>query len=324
MIPRIALASSLMVGLFVAQPVMAEDYDFEFDLGFSSLNFDGSQTITTNAGTIFNSNEIETDELSLSGTWYFNGLSDDNGPRARATLVDRASSLAIGYSQTDRTFSTVLTSTDPAFPFPSIDSRLEADDDTFAADFRYVAKDSGWIGSIGLVTSEATVGAPVNSSFDATGWGLGFGKYIAENTTLELQVSQVDADGGSDASAFGVTFEHLGSFNDQWQYAVDLGYNRVDADGGPDVDTWRAAVSMYPNRDVEFGIAIQDGSSDLAGSDSLGFEGFASWFVRPNFKLSARYRVDDVDYLGTVAFATPPTGGSADQDAFGINATVRF
>ncbi len=324
MMPRIAIASALTAGLLVAQPAMAEDYNFEFDIGFSSLNYDGSQTITTNLGSIFNSNDNETDELSLSGTWYFNGLSDDNGPRARATLVDRASSFTFGYSQTDRSLSTVLTSTDPTFPFPPIDLTINSDDDAFAADFRYVGRDSGWIGSIGLLTIDTSVGAPINSSFDATGWGLGFGKYIAENTTLELEFSQVDADGGSDASAIGVTFEHLGNFNDQWQYAVDVAYNHVDADGGPDVDTWRAAVSMYPNNDVEFGLAIQDGSSDLPGSDTLGFEGFASWFVRPNFKLSASYRVDDVDYVGNVAIGTSPTSSRADQDAFSIGATVRF
>jgi len=322
MTPRIAPASLLMAALLLAQPGLAEEYDFEFDIGFSSLNFDGSQTITTNAGSIFNSTDLESDELSLSGTWFFKGLSDEKGPRSRARLTDRASSLTLGYSQTERTSTTVLTSTDPVFP--SFDTRFELDDDTIAAGFRYVDRDSGWIGSAGLVTTDTTVGGPVSTSFDATGWQLGFGKYLFENTTLELGFSQVDVDGGADTSAIGVTFEHLGQVNDRWQYGVDLGYNRIDGPGGSDVDAWRAALALYPNRDVEFGIALENASSNLAGDDNLGFEGFASWFVQPNIRLSARYRVDDVDYLGNLSIGGAPTASSADQDSFSINATVRF
>lgn len=317
------LACISVAGVLCASNCLAEDYDYELGLAFNSSNFEGSQTTTTNLGTIFSSTETDADDLSLRGSWFFQGLSDDGGPRARATLVDRASSLTVGFTQLDQTIATTLTSSDPALPIPPTDSRFDSDADTFAVDFRYVDRDSGWIGNAGLLTTKTSIGGSISDSLDATGWRLGFGKYLFENTTLGLDVSQVNADGGSDATAIAVTFEHLGDMGEQWQYAIDVRYSSVDPDGGSNIDTWRAALALYPTRDFEFGLAIEDVSGGFVSQDNLGFEGFASWFVSPNVRLSARYRVDDVDYAGNDSLGGT-SASSADQDAFGIGATVRF
>lgn len=312
-----------LTGLLLASVGMAEEYDYELGLAFNSSDFEGSQTTTTNFGTVFSSTKTEADDLSLNGSWYFKGLSDDKGPRARAALVDRASALTVGYSRADQTISTNLTSSDPAFPLPPIDSKIDADADTFAVDFRYVDRDSGWIGNAGLLTTKTSIRGPAVGSADATGWRIGVGKYLLDNTTLGLDVSQVDVDGGFDATVVAIAFEHLGDIGEQWQYAVDIGYSRADADGSSDIDTWRAALALYPTRDFEFGVAVEELSGGIAGQDNLGFEGFASWFVSPNVRLSARYRVDDVDYLGNLSIGGTSTS-TADQDAFGIGAAVRF
>ena len=314
----------LLVGVLVATNASAEQYDFEVGLAFDSTRFDGSQTITTTGGTVLNSIETDTDDLRLFGSWYFAGLSDDKGPRARAVLVDRASSLSVGYSRSDQTIATFLTSDDPSFPFPPIDSRFDSDGDSFAVDLRYVDRDSGWFGNAGLLTSDTTLSGFVSDSVDATGWRLGFGKYVLETTTLALDVSQVNADGGLDATVVAVSLEHLGDVGERWQYAVDIGYNRVDADGGSDLDTWRAAIALYPSRNFEFGVAVEDVSGTFFGQNTTGVEGFASWFVKPNVRLSARYGVVDADYFGNVIIGGASTVSDADQDGFGISATVRF
>lgn len=319
---KIGPAFWTLVGMLVTASASAEQYDFEVGLGFDSTSFDGSQTTTTPGGTIFNSLETDADDLSLVGSWYFAGLSDDKGPRARAVLVDRASSLSLAYSRSDQTIATLFTSDDPLFPFPPIDERFESEGDLFAVDLRYVDRDSGWFGNAGLLTADTTVSGFVNESFDATGWRLGIGKYVFETTTLSLDVSQVDADGGSDTTGIAVSLEHLGDLGERWQYAVDIGFNRLDADGGIEQDSWRAALSLYPSRDFEFGFAVE--SVGVVGPDTTGFEGFASWFVRPNVGLSAYYRVDDPAYFGDGAISGAPTVNNADQDGFGINATVRF
>ncbi|MCH9693437.1 MAG: hypothetical protein K0U72_02910 [Gammaproteobacteria bacterium] len=318
----ISTICGLLTGTLAATNASAEQYDFEAGLSLDSTRFDGSQTISTAGGTIFNSGETDTDDWRLFGSWYFAGLSDDKGPRARAVLVDRASSLSFGYSRTEQTNSMILTSNDPAFPFPPVNSQFDTAGDSFVANLRYVDRDSGWFGTAGLLTSDTSLSGFVNESFDATGWRLGGGRYILDTTTLALDVSQVNSDGG-DATAVALMLEHLGDLGASWQYGVDVGYSRVDADGGAELDTWRAAVALYPNRDFEFGVAVED-VSGLFGQDTTGVEVFASWFVKPNVSLSAKYRIDDSDYFGNVSIGGATRVSDADNHSFGISATVRF
>lgn len=311
--------SCLLAVAMIVQTAQADEYDFEIDVAFDSSQFDGSQTITTPGGTIFNSTNIDSDSLSVLGSWYFTGLSDDKGPRARAVLVDRASSLSIGYSRTEQSNSFVLTSSDPAFPLTPFDLSFDSNVDAFSADFRYVDRDSGWFGSAGLLTANATAARFAIQPSDADGWSLGAGKYLADTTTLSLNFSDV-----SDTSAVGLSFEHLGDLGASWQYAVDLGYSYVDLGGGFDLNTLGAAISLYPTREFEFGLAVEDVSGDFPSADSQAVEGFASWYVKPNVRLSARYRVDDADYFGNVFIGGGSTVNDSDEDSFGISASIRF
>lgn len=328
--PNMSCGCWFLAGMLLATNGFAEEYDFEIGLAFDSTNFDGSQLTTTPGGTIFSSSNIDTDELSVFGSWYFAGLSDDKGPRARAAFVDRASSVGVGYSHSEQTFSTFRSVDDPSFPFPSVDSVLDRDRDSFAVDIRYVDRESGWFGNVGLLTSNNTPNGPngmINDSSDATAWNLGVGKYLFQTTALRLDVSEVDSNVGLDASAVAVTFAHLGNIGERWQYATDLGYSRLDPDRGVDFDTWSATVALYPTRDFEFGINVEDVSANgntAFDLDTTAIEGFASWFVTPNVQLSARYRVDDVSYQSGFIIGGASTERDADQDSFGVSATVRF
>lgn len=313
----------LLTGLLIASPALADDYDFELEVDFGSTNFDGSQTITTSGGTIFNSGTTDTDDLSIVGNWYFGGLSDSEGPRARAGLVDRASSLSFRYSRTEQTNTSFLTNTDPSLPIPDLNSSLDTDGDSFAVDFRYVNGDSGWFGEAEAYTSNTSISGFVADSTDTSGWRLGVGKYLFENTTLGLDVGELDA-GGLSGTTVGVSVEHLGDLGNRWQYGIDLGYNRLDADFGIEIDTWGAAFSLYPTRDFEFGVGVEDVSGFTFGQNATGFEGFASWFVKPNVRLSLSYRVDDVDYRGNVGVGGAPRESDGDRDSIGIEATIRF
>lgn len=314
-----AAGSCLLAVAMIVQTAQADEYDFEIDVAFDSSQFDRSETTTTPGGTIFNSASIDSDSLSVLGTWYFTGLSDDKGPRARAVLVDRASSLSIGYSRTEQSNSFVFTSSDPAFPLPPFDLSFDSNVDAFSVDFRYVDRDSGWFGSAGLLTVNATAARFSVQPGDADGWSLGVGKYLADTTTLSLNFTDI-----SNTSAVGLSFEHLGDLGASWQYAVDLGYSYVDVGGGFDLNTWGAALSLYPTRDFEFGLAVEDVSGNFPSADSQTVEGFASWYVKPNVRLSARYRVDDADYFGNVFIGGGSTVNDSDEDSFGISASIRF
>ena len=311
--------SCLLAVAMIVQTARADEYDFEIDVAFDSSQFDGSQTITTPGGTIFNSTSIDSDSLSVLGSWYFTGLSDDKGPRARAVLVDRASSLSLGYSRTEQSNLFVLTNSDPAFPLTPSDVSFDSNVDAFSADFRYVDRDSGWFGSAGLLTVNATAARLSIQPGDADGWSLGVGKYLADTTTLSLNFTDF-----SDTSAIGLSLEHLGNLGASWQYAVDLEYSYVDVGGGFDLKTLGAAISLYPTRDFEFGLAVEDVSGDFPSADSQTVEGFASWYVKPNVRLSARYRVDDADYFGNAFIGGGSTVNDSDEDSFGISASIRF
>ncbi len=315
----------LSVGLLVATSGVAEEYDFEVGLAFDSTNTEGSKTIMAPGETIFNSSEIDTDVLSVFGSWYFNGLSDDKGPRARAVLVDRASSLSFGYSRTDQTLSAFLMSDDPSSLFPSFDSTFETDGDAYAIDFRYVHRDSGWFGDVALLSLNTTRSGFVNDSVDAAGWSLGIGKYLFDTTTLGLDVGRRYYDGDLEETDVVLSFSHLGNLGERWQYGIDLAYGRSEGDFDFEQDTWGAAIALYPTRDFELGVRVEDISSSDYLRDSTGIEGFASWFITPNVRVSARYRVDDIDYyFGNIIIGGAPEVRDAEQNSYEISATIRF
>lgn len=317
-------ACFVLAGIMFMTNALAEDFNFDVGLIYESTRFDGSKTITTPGGITFNSGEIDTDDVSVFGSWYFAGLSDDKGPRSRAVLVDRASSLSLAYTRSDQTFTQFLTSTDPLFPFSPIDLRSDTDGDTFALDVRYVDRDSGWFGNAGLLSTDVTLDGFVFDSVDAKGWRLGVGKYLFKSTTLSLDIGRIESDDFGDATVYDLAFEHLGDLGSQWQYAVDINFNRADFSGGFESDSWGGALSLYPNRDFEFGVGFEDVAGNGIGQRVSGLEGFASWFITPNFSLAARYRVDDPVFFGNFSTGAGTTVSDADQDTFGISATVRF
>ena len=317
---------SVLAGMLFMTDTLAEDFDFDVGVRYENTSFDGSKTITTPGEVIFNSGETDTDAISVFGNWYFAGLSDDEGPRARAVLVDRASSLGFAYTRLDQTGTQFLTSSDPLSPIPPIDSRFESDGDTYALNVRYVDRQSGWFGSAGLLSSSVTRrirAIPFIDSDDGTGWEVGIGKYLSDTTTLSLNIGEPGSGDFENSTVYELAFEHLGDLGMQWQYAVDANYERAEFNGGFDIDTWGAAVSLYPTRDFEFGIGFEDVSGNRFGQQFSGVEGFASWFVKPNVSIEARYRVDDPDFIGNI-ISLGTTVSDADQDTFGISATVRF
>lgn len=316
----------LLTGLIVTSNALADEYSYEVGLAFDNTERNGSHSNMLPGGTTSTTQKFDTDVLSAFGRWYFSGLSDDKGPRARAAFVDRASSVSFGYSRSSQEISTSLTTDDPSFPLPPGESSFDVDGDTFAIDLRYVSRDSGWYGTAGLSQSDDDSLTLFSVSAESAEWRLGVGKYIFETTTLGIEVAEFDSDASLD-SVVAVAMTHLGDLGGSWQYAVDLGYSRTDFDADINLDAWAASFSLYPTRDFEIGITVEDVSekgNSLDSFDTTGVEGFASWYVTPNVSLSAQYRKDkDVEYFGSI-FLDPPSQSDADQESYGIAATIRF
>lgn len=322
-------AGTVLLALAGTPIASAETYNFEVGLGYDRTQFDSFRVQTVDQPqppspiTFTDDTSIDTDDISLFGSWYFAGLSDDKGPRARAVFVDRASVATLAYSRSEEMFSSRFDN-DSGLPFlpPGEFSSDQTLDDLSVA-LRLVDRSSGWYGIAGVSRVEGeidfNVPGPIGSDFDATSYSLGFGKYLFATTSLEITVDWLEAE-GSDATNVAVDFTHLGSIGSSWQYAIDLGYSQTDGDFGADTDAYLAGVSLYPTRDLEFGLTLSEEDGPFGGDQSsVGV--FGSWFFSPNASVNARYRIDDVD--SGFAFA-PPDVADEDQDSWGIGITVRF
>ena len=319
---KLALTAALVTSAPLAS---ADDYSFEIGLDYTGERFESDLVILNPISNlpITTSTDIDTDDITVFGSWYFNGLSDDEGPRARAAFVDRASVANAVYSQAESTASVSVSSDDPLFS-PVVIPDVDIDADLFGVDGTFVSRDSGWFGQLGI--AQLSLGSDtLGGDVDATTLAAGGGKYIARNTALGVNIAQIDADEG-DATVIGVGFAHLGTLNPNWWYAIDIDYSHTDGDGDTESNSLRTALSFYAGRDIEFGFAIDwtDESNVFDSSDRTGFDFFGSWFITPNFRVGANYRIDNTgdDPLFNAGGAVTSSG--SDQYAFGVNALVRF
>jgi len=299
-----ALAVLVLTGTAVA-----DTYDYEVGAGYQSAtsDFSGNAVFGNSRGS------SDTDGFNLAGSWYFAGLSDDEGPRSRAVFLSRASGLTLAYSRSDGSSST--TTTDPVLPPVTARSKTSGDD--YSARFRYVWKQSGWYGLAGVSRLESKfrsqAGNPliaVSDEFDATLYSVGVGKYLGKATSIDLNASRADTD-GSDTTGYALTLTHIGKLGQTWQYGLGVSASRSDRDD--DDGSYGASFSLFPTRDLEFGVAITHRNADVLGGES--YNGFVSWFVRSNVELTASYGKDNPDTI---------SGQSIDSSATAIGASIRF
>lgn len=305
----------LLAGILGAGPASADNYDHEVDLSFSSFDSDsisfsfvgGVPDPTQGSSTSSTSD----DELSITWRWFYTGLSDEEGPRSRAEFVSRASSVSLGYSRLDgdSSFASNL------FGFP-ISGSGEQTADTVGVDLRHVWKDSGWFVQAGIARSNADAsftdsqGNTANASAEGEVYLLGFGKYLGPTTSLDIVLADAEI-GGSSNPNVAVSFSHIGELGNNWQYGADLGAAFADDDNR----AYNAQFSLYPNRDMAFGLGYarldDDGAFSVEGST---ISGFASWFVNQTTVVSASFSTGDTEAPGT----------DGDSDSFGIGVTFRY
>ena len=313
--------AAFALATLIASTAIAEDYTFEISAGYDRTQSDSFLRIVDQPpfapGSFESLTSGDTDSFDLVGNWYFKGLSDDEGPRSRALLVDRASVLSLSYRRADGSAVNTVNSTVPGFP--SSQGRTSSSVDEVGFSGRLVGRRNGWFIQGGVL--EGDLDADIEGSAiivgDRSAWSVGFGRYIFKNTTLALGYGEAEV-GFSDLETIGLDFEHLGSLPGTWQYGVDLSYQRLEDDFS-DFNTWELALALYPTRDIEFGVAYADRlePATFTPGEVESFEGFVSWFVKPNIEISARYRVDDFgDSFGNF--------GDDDQDNFGLSLNVRF
>jgi hypothetical protein len=314
-----------LAGPFFVTSAVSDDYSFDFGASYGRTQFEYASTAVVDgsgflsAGTVNANSESDTDTFRLFGTWYFAGLSDDNGPRARAAFVDRASAVTALYSRQEESSS--FSSMSSVLEIPSAQGTSDASSDVYAVRGRWVGRTSGWFGEASIAEVDSSSGNEPST------WSLGVGKYLFDTTALSVSAGNIDQGFGFDADVYALGFTHLGSVGQSWQYAFELGYEfqSFDSDFVDDANNWNTAIALYPTRDVEFGIAYANTERSFDVQSDSSIEGYASWFVTPTIKLGARYRVDGFDNVfPTVTGGGIDSSASADQDSFTITFNMRF
>ena len=202
------------------------------------------------------------------------------------------------------------------FPRPPTSGSTDGTTHSLKVDLRHVWKASGWYGLAGATRSDSEIDTEFNGiggSFDtdATAFTVGIGKYLGPATALDLSVVSSDID-DFDTTVYALSFSHIGSLGDKWQYAADLGAARSDEDG---VDgSYLLGLSLFPNTELELGIEIVQQDTPFE-EDRDTYEGFVRWFARDHVELYASYLNADWE---------PNSISDTDTDQFVIGVNVRF
>ncbi|MEO1036297.1 MAG: hypothetical protein AAFX44_12140 [Pseudomonadota bacterium] len=304
-------------GALASAPLTADEFDFELGAGFGASDFSD----TSSNGFSFSDH---TDTFSLVGRWYYDGLDDNGHPRSRAPFLDRTSSLSLTYVRTDQESVSGL----PAPMFGPVSTTLisETEIEAIELGLRHVWPASGWFGLASYVRSDTdgtgqliVDGEPPvigSGSENASTYSLGVGKYLWTNTSVqfvvtEFDVGSIDAFSVDDGRAYDLSVSHVGSINDSWSFAVDASVSQFDFDFGGDADGYALAVSLLPGNALEFGVGYSNLELDDFNEDQI-YDVFASWFVRENIEIRARYQ--DLDSQNSFF----------DTDGFDVGVNVRF
>ena len=288
---------SISLGL-IALNASADEFDFELALDYGTTSI--STTTQSQLPIVFDLDQ-DFDNIDLSGTWFFNGVVANEGPRDRAAFLGQASSVSLSYTNLDGSTVARIISSDPNIP--SSTDRSSQSGDAFSVDGRYIWN-SGWYVVGGLASADL-------EGVDVTAIAAGVGKYFGNRTALDFVVTHAESD-NSDSNEVSLNFTHVGDLGSTWQYAADLNVSTIslgDADG-----SYEARFTLYPSRDFGFGASINGGIGS-SQFDSTSYSVLASWFPAQNIGIEASYGWVDTDDL---------PGSKTDTDTFSIGGVFRF
>lgn len=297
----------ILAGLIIGGPCVAETYDFEIGAQFGSVDGGGATAATNFLPAT--SGSSSSDEIALFGTWFYDGLSDEKGPRSRAAFLSRSSGVTLQYSSSDSDTSNTVPG-----PFGPITVTSGSETSTFALDVRHYFGDEGWFITGGYARSDFDItfdGGTISGfadSFSADVLSAGVGKFIADRTSVEIGIARIDGEGESDTS-FAASISHIGDLDSGWQWGGDAGIGIVDSDNR----SYSGRVLLYPNRDFAFGVGLTLTDQEFS-VDTTNISAEVDWFVSPTTSLRAEVFRADID-AGDI---------DSDADGFTVGFRMRF
>lgn len=122
----------------------------------------------------------DTDTIDFAGRYYFSPVNTGNGPLQEAAFIERADSIAFRYNGSES----------------ELGSQTINDTDSYELSGTYVHNETGWL--IGAGYSDISGSGPSSpfsrTDIDGDSYSLSIGKYLLDNTTLELGYQKTEID----------------------------------------------------------------------------------------------------------------------------------
>lgn len=282
--------------------------------------------------------DVNEDNFSFSAAYYFTAFDPSGRSIHEAPFIDRSSFLKLAADIEEFN--------------DDIDNFV--DSDVYNISGAFIEPETGWYGRAGYINSDADVSdggdpgiAVVGYSPAYDGFALAAGKYITQNTTLELEYTEVDVDGDyfiqsggdADTDTIGIGFKHYGQMTEAIGFSFEGSYYFVNLDVAEfdelDDDPFDSSgevydftFTVYPVRELAVGVSYSD-ADDLMGTpyysasslvkDGLGV--FGEWFFTESFALSMLYNDQSYDIANPDDFNDP---GKVEGDSLLFAAKFRF
>lgn len=339
---RIPLAVALL-STTLSLPVFAYQFEVEAEYSDSETDYDGSF-----------SPDMDEDSISINGTYYFSDVETNKGPLSVAAFLGRASNISAFYSDGETDIDGAEISFSGPAPmgglapygstigFTFTIPEYEIDTEEYYVSAQYIHAESGWLveASYGYVEEDSDFGIDIENDI----YGIGVGRYIAQNTRLMLDYvhTETDVDFGvvdtsSDTELVNVGLFHVQELGNDTYYDVSLDITNIDPDDGDDSHAYSLGATYYFTSHIGLGFDISHVDGDDIDTTSYGVSG--EWFMTDNFSISLSYVRTEIDIDNELpSFIPAPYRGidftsntvfedssnDADIDAFTLGARLRF
>ncbi|MDQ8203838.1 hypothetical protein [Pelagicoccus sp. SDUM812003] len=315
------------VGVSAAALLSAAPQNWELGVGYTTKDADIDEI------------DVQEDNFSLRAAYYFQSFDPSGRSIHEAPFIDRSSYVKFGMD------------------IEELDDDIDnlVDTDVYSISGAWIDPKYGWYGKAAYVDADADISGGetpsvavvgYNPAYD--GYSLAVGKYVAENTTLELEYTKMDVEGdffildgagGSKTDLIGLGFKHFGRLTDSIGFSFEGSYSFVDVDVADfdDLDddpfdssgeVYDFTFTVYPVRELAVGFSYSD-ADDLMGTPYFstssmvqdGFGLFGEWYFTESFSLSALYNDQSYDISNPDDFNDP---GNVESDSLLFAAKYRF
>ena len=300
-------------------PALANAQAFSWDLG---------ATYTTEEADVSDI-KVEEDNFAVYARYYFDRVDPRGRALREAPFLERASYVGAGADirQLDDNAGNAI------------------DTDAYRLMGRLVGKDSGWYLDGSYVDADAQLDAG-NPGIAVVGYSPGYeglsvalGRYLATNTTLEVNYADFDykgdffiqSIGGKDSQYYGLGVKHVGPITGTVDFSIEAHYRWLDLEVNPlgnqvfedSGSVYDVTATLYPMPTLGIGVSYAD-SDILQGAPYLttnsimddGLSAFVDWFVTDRF--SARISYNNRSYDLDEGFPELPGDVESDSLLFGV------